>query len=124
MDRSLYRPFLVYFVLFGVLFLLHILFAMYSLELLFEVVAFIITISVFFMGPIVLLFSQNRYAVYDEILFSCLCFSPILGFGLGWAYSGMEFTKLVIVFSFVNTLFHLGYKRGFKYLWGMDRINA
>ena len=35
---------------------------------------------------------------YDLKLFICLCFSPILGFGLGWAYSGMEFTNLVIIF--------------------------
>ena len=98
-------------------FFFHIFFAMYDFEFLFQLVALTITISIFFMGPIILLISQESHDFYDEKLFICLCFSPILGFGLGWAYSGMEFAYSVIIFSFVNTLIHLGYKRGFKYLW-------
>ena len=104
--------------------MLHIFFAMYDAEFLFELVALTITISIFFMGPIILLISHEFDDFYDEKLFICLCFSPILGFGLGWAYSGMKFTHSVIIFSLVNTLIHLGYKRGFKYLWGMDGNDA
>ena len=116
MERRFYVPFLVYFLIFGVLFLLHIFFAMYDAEFLFELVALTFTISIFFMGPIILLISHDCDDFYDEKLFICLCFSPILGFGLGWAYSGMKFTYSVIIFSLVNTLIHLGYKRGFKCL--------
>ena len=83
MERRFYVPFLVYFLIFGVLFLLHIFFAMYDAEFLFELVALTITISIFFMGPIILLISHEFDDFYDEKLFICLCFSPILGFGLG-----------------------------------------
>ena len=124
MERRFYVPFLVYFLVFGVLFFLHIFFAIYGYEFLFDLVALTITISIFFMGPIILLISHEFDDFYDEKLFICLCFSPILGFGLGWAYSGMKFTYSVIIFSLVNTLIHLGYKRGFKYLWGMDGNDA
>tara|TARA_A100000164_G_scaffold87638_1_gene75391 strand:- start:5285 stop:5656 length:372 start_codon:yes stop_codon:yes gene_type:complete len=97
---------LVYFLLYALLFALHIVFAANDYEILFRLVAITITIITFFVGIMIIYFGNilsNRVTVNR---YSC-GISILLSIGLGWAYSEMSWALQIIYWPLVAIFCHL-----------------
>ncbi len=83
----MWKPILVYTVTFVTLFIAHIVAAANDLDLVFRIIASIITIQTMFAGFVIhLLKGDARYARYPVMALSA---------GLGWAYAGMSLDWMI-----------------------------
>ena len=103
----MWKPILVYTVTFVALFVAHIIAAANDLDLLFRIIASIITIQTMFAGLVLhLLKGDARHARYPVIALSA---------GLGWAYAGMTLDWMIIAWVIGAILFQYGTEKGLKY---------
>ena len=103
----MWKPILVYTVTFVTLFISHIIAAANDLDLLFRIIASIITIQTMFAGLVLhLLKGDARHARYPVIALSA---------GLGWAYAGMTLDWMIIAWVIGAILFQYGTEKGLKY---------
>jgi len=100
------RAFSIYFVLFFILFFLHILFAAKEWHILFQIVAFIITIMILFSGLIIVLIAKTD-SNYEQIFGQGFLLSIPLSIGLGWAYGGMSYSVTMAIFPAISIVIHL-----------------
>ena len=91
--------------LFSILFVLHIVFSIIYNELMFRSVVVIITIMIFFCGPICVFFesSNERYKFSFNV---GMTLSSLLSVGLGWAYNDMSMGIIMIIFPILSVLIH------------------
>tara|TARA_B100000945_G_C19975832_1_gene409772 strand:- start:23 stop:382 length:360 start_codon:yes stop_codon:yes gene_type:complete len=96
----------IYFcILFGILFVLHIVFSVNNNDLMFRSVVVIITIMIFFCGPICVFFeSSNERYKFSFMLGMIL--SSFLSIGLGWAYNDMSIGIEMIIFPILSAVIH------------------
>lgn len=96
----------IYFcILFSILFVLHIVFAANDNDLMFRSVAVIITIMIFFCGPICVCFESSK----DRYKFSFMLgmiLSSFFSIGLGWAYNDMSMGIIMIIFPILSVMIH------------------
>ena len=103
----MWKPILVYTVTFVTLFISHIIAAANDLDLLFRIIASIITIQTMFAGLVLhLLKGDARHARYPVIALSA---------GLGWAYAGMTLDWMIIAWVIGATIIQYGTEKGLKY---------
>tara|TARA_B100000214_G_scaffold351958_1_gene306794 strand:+ start:881 stop:1252 length:372 start_codon:yes stop_codon:yes gene_type:complete len=105
-SRQFFRGSLLYFFLFSSLFILHIFFAANDFEILFRMVAIIITIITFIVGPIIIFFGNIPSNKVTVNRFSCII-SIFLSIALGWAYSEMSWKLQIIYWPLVAIFCHL-----------------
>ena len=102
----MWKPILVYTVTFVALFVAHIIAAANDLDLLFRIIASIITIQTMFAGLVLhLLKGDARHARYPVIALSA---------GLGWAYAGMTLDWMILAWVIGAILFQYGTEKGLK----------
>ena len=91
--------------LFSILFVLHIVFSIIYNVLMFMSVVVIITIMIFFCGPICVFFesSNERYKFSFNV---GMTLSSLLSVGLGWAYNDMSMGIIMIIFPILSVLIH------------------
>ena len=110
------KPILIYFVSFSLLFLGHIWAAANDFDLLFRVIASIITIQVLFAGLIIHFLGDEITKTRVPILF--------LSFGLGYAYSGMNVEISILFWLILAIIIQYGSEKGLKYVKQADGING
>ena len=103
----MWKPILVYTVTFVTLFIAHIIAAANDLDLLFRIIASIITIQTMFAGLVLhFLKGDPRHARYPVVALSA---------GLGWAYAGMALDWMILAWVIVAILLQYGTEKGLKY---------
>ena len=103
----MWKPILVYTVTFMTLFVAHIIAAANDLDLLFRIIASIITIQTMFAGLVLhLLKGDARHARYPVVALSA---------GLGWAYAGMTLDWMILLWVIGAILLQYGIEKGLKY---------
>ena len=103
----MWKPILVYAVTFVTLFIAHIIAAANDLDLLFRIIASIITIQTMFAGLVLhFLKGDARHARYPVVALSA---------GLGWAYAGMALDWMILAWVIGAILFQYGTEKGLKY---------
>ena len=103
----MWKPILVYTVTFVTLFIAHIVAAANDLDLLFRIIASIITIQTMFAGLVLhFLNGDARHARYPVVALSA---------GLGWAYAGMTLDWMILAWVIGAILFQYGTEKGLKY---------
>ena len=103
----MWKPILVYTVTFVALFIAHIIAAANDLDLLFRIIAIIITIQTMFAGLVLnFLKGDARHARYPVVALSA---------GLGWAYAGMALDWMILVWVIGAILLQYGTEKGLKY---------
>ncbi len=102
---SKWRTPMVFGSIFGVLFLLHIIFAANSYDLMFRIVAIGITLMTFLCGPICMLLESSSQR-YKSVFFQGMTASIPLSIGLGWAYNEMSVGYQIILFPFIALIIH------------------
>ena len=103
----MWKPILTYTVVFATLFVAHIIAAANDLELIFKVIAALITIQTLFAGLIVHgLGGECSHARYPVIA---------LGAGLGWAYAGMQLSWTILIWVLAVVTIQYGTEKGLKY---------
>ena len=103
----MWKPILVYTVTFVTLFIAHIIAAANDLDLVFRIIASIITIQTMFAGFVIhLLKGDARYARYPVMALSA---------GLGWAYAGMSLDWMILLWVIGAILLQYGTEKGLKY---------
>ena len=99
------RGTLTYVVLFVSLFLLHIIFASKNFDIAFKIVAISITVLTFFVGTSIIYFGKiNSQRVEINRIGGAI--SIFLGFGLGWAYAGMQWHWSILFWPFSTVFCH------------------
>ena len=95
----MWKPILVYTVTFVALFIAHIIAAANDLDLLFRIIASIITIQTMFAGLVLhFLKGDARHARYPVVALSA---------GLGWAYAGMTLDWMISLWVIAVSYTHL-----------------
>ena len=103
----MWKPILVYTVTFVTLFITHIIGAANDLDLLFRIIASIITIQTMFAGLVLhFLKGDARHARYPVVALSA---------GLGWAYAGMTLEWMILLWVIAAILLQYGIEKGLKY---------
>tara|TARA_B100000131_G_C18122505_1_gene613417 strand:- start:2862 stop:3200 length:339 start_codon:yes stop_codon:yes gene_type:complete len=103
----MWKPILVYTVTFVTLFVAHIIAAANDLDLLFRIIASIITIQTMFAGLVLhFLKGDARHARYPVVALSA---------GLGWAYAGMSLHWMILLWVIGAILLQYGTEKGLKY---------
>lgn len=103
----MWKPILVYTVTFVTLFIAHIIAAANDLDLLFRIIASIITIQTMFAGLVLhFLKGDARHARYPVVALSV---------GLGWAYAGMALDWMILAWVIGAILLQYGTEKGLKY---------
>ena len=103
----MWKPILVYTVTFVALFIAHIIAAANDLDLLFRIIAIIITILTMFAGLVLhFLKGDARHARYPVVALSA---------GLGWAYAGMALDWMILAWVIGAILLQYGTEKGLKY---------
>ena len=104
----MWRPILIYSVVFIALFVSHIIAAANDLQLIFQVIATLITIQTLFAGLILhILGGDIRHARLPIVALSA---------GLGWAYAGMEPSWSILLWMVSTIIIHILTERGLKYV--------
>ena len=89
------------------LFIAHIIAAANDLDLLFRIIASIITIQTMFAGLVLHFLKGNaRHARYPVVALSA---------GLGWAYAGMTLHWMILLWVIGAILLQYGTEKGLKY---------
>ncbi len=103
----MWKPILTYTGIFVTLFVSHIIAAANELDLLFRIIASIITIQTLFAGLILhLIGGKCIHARYPVIA---------LGMGLGWAYAGMQLSWTILIWVVAVVIIQYGTEKGLKY---------
>ena len=103
----MWKPILVYTATFVTLFVAHIIAAANDLDLLFRIIASIITIQTMFAGLVLhFLKGDARHARYPVVALSA---------GLGWAYAGMALDWMILAWVFGAIVLQYGTEKGLKY---------
>ena len=103
----MWKPILVYTVTFVTLFIAHIIAAANDFDLLFRIIASIITIQTMFAGLVLhFLKGDARHARYPVVALSA---------GLGWAYAGMTLDWMILLWVIAAILLQYGIEKGLKY---------
>ena len=103
----MWKPILVYAAIFLALFIAHIIAAANDFDMLFRVIATIITIQTMFAGFFLhLLGGDARHARLPVIALSV---------GLGWAYAGMQMEWNILLWVVGAILLQYGTEKGLKY---------
>ena len=102
---SQYRSLIIYALFFSLFFVLHIYFAANDQDLLFQLVATIITVMSLFCGPICVLLESKAELYSNVFQFGMIASVPICT-GLGWAYNDMSVGFEIIIFPLVTLLIH------------------
>ena len=103
----MWKPILVYTVTFVALFIAHIIAAANDLDLLFRIIAIIITIQTMVAGLVLhFLKGDARHARYPVVALSA---------GLGWAYAGMALDWMILAWVIGAILLQYGTEKGLKY---------
>tara|TARA_Y100000768_G_C23876285_1_gene632969 strand:- start:229 stop:615 length:387 start_codon:yes stop_codon:yes gene_type:complete len=96
----------IYFsILFSILFVLHIVFAANDNDLMFRIVAIIITVMIFLCGPICVFFESSKERYKFSFMFG-MTLSLFLSIGLGWAYNDMSMGFVMIIFPILSVVIH------------------
>ena len=110
----------IYGVIFGLLFVLHIFFAAANLELLFRLVAIIISGMILFCGPCLVYLEKSKIR-YSLVYNIGMIISCPLSIGLGWAYGGMStsvymglFPLATLIIHYLIRKIHIDYTYGLK----------
>ena len=100
----MWKPILVYTVTFVTLFIAHIIAAANDLDLLFRIIASIITIQTMFAGLVLhILKGDVRHARYPVVALSA---------GLGWAYAGMALDWMILAWVIGAIVLQYGTEKG------------
>tara|TARA_B100000945_G_scaffold67955_3_gene51194 strand:- start:1293 stop:1631 length:339 start_codon:yes stop_codon:yes gene_type:complete len=103
----MWKPILVYAGIFVTLFIAHIIAAANDFDMLFRVIATIITIQIMLAGLFLhLLNGDARHARLPVMALSA---------GLGWAYAGMEMEWNILLWVFGAIILQYGTEKGLKY---------
>ena len=103
----MWKPILVYTVTFVALFVAHIIAAANDLDLLFRIIASIITIQTMFAGLVLhFLKGDARHARYPVVALSA---------GLGWAYAGMALAWMILAWVIGAIVLQYGTEKGLRY---------
>jgi len=103
----MWKPILTYAGVFVTLFVAHIIAAANDFDLIFRLIAAMITIQTLFAGLILHWIGGNSiHARYPVIA---------LGAGLGWAYAGMQSSWTVLIWVTVVVIIQYGTEKGLKY---------
>ena len=100
-----YRSLSLYALMFSVLFVLHIFFAANNLDVLFQIVAVIITAMSLFCGLVCVIFEPKKENYKPVFQLGIIISIPICT-GLGWAYNNMSAGIELIIFPLVSLLIH------------------
>ena len=104
----MWRPILIYSAVFIALFVSHIIAAANDLQLIFQVIATLITIQTLFAGLILhILGGDIRHARLPIVALSA---------GLGWAYAGMVPSWSILLWMVSTIIIHILTERGLKYV--------
>lgn len=101
------RAIVIYTLVYITLFVSHIIAAANDLDVLFRVIASLITLQTFFIG--FLLHKLGGNALHARVP------SVVLSAGLGYAYSGMNIRLEIIFFVIFAVLIQYGTEKGLKY---------
>tara|TARA_B110000444_G_scaffold201534_1_gene193514 strand:+ start:7312 stop:7650 length:339 start_codon:yes stop_codon:yes gene_type:complete len=112
----MWRPILIYSAVFTVLFVSHIIAAAKDLQLIFQVIAALITIQTLFAGLILHLLRGNILHVRGPVV--------VLSAGLGWAYAGMEASWNILLWVVSAIMIHILTERGLKYVTPVDATDG
>lgn len=93
--------------IYSTLFIAHILAAANDLHVVFRIIATAITLQTFLLGGTFLFFHvhSSQSVRYDAFQIGWLISLP-LSVGLGWAYSGMQWHVMILVFPFISIATH------------------
>ena len=112
----MWRPILVYSVVFITLFVSHIIAAANDLQILFQIIVTLITIQTLFAGLILhILGGDVRHARLPVVALSA---------GLGWAYAGMEPSWSILLWMVSTIVIHILTERGLKYVKPADATDG
>lgn len=113
MQREVRRTVLFSAGIYATLFVAHILAAANDHQVVFRIIATAITLQTFLLGGTFLLFHvhSSQSVRRDAFKIGCLISLP-LSIGLGWAYSGMQWDWMIVVFPLIafgtHFLLHYG----------------
>ena len=112
----MWRPILIYSAVFIALFVSHIMAAANDLQLIFQVIATLISIQTLFAGLILhILGGDVRHARLPVVALSA---------GLGWAYAGMEPSWSILLWMLSTIIIHVLTERGLKYVTPADATDG
>ena len=101
--------------IYATLFVAHILAAANDADVLFRSIATMITIQTFFLGGTFLFFliHSDQSIRRDAFQIGALISLP-LSVGLGWAYAGMQWNPMILVFPLVTIVTHFLLRYGLQ----------
>ncbi len=112
----MWKPILVYSAIFLALFISHILAAANDLQLLFRIIATIITFQTMFAGLCLhILKGDVRHARAPVVALSA---------GLGWAYAGMSPSFTIVIWMLSAIILHILTEKGLKYVTPAEAIDG
>ena len=112
----MWKPILIYSTAFIVLFVSHIIAAANDLQLIFQVIATLITIQTLFTGFILHLLRGNVLHARVPVV--------VLSAGLGWAYADMEPSWTILLWMASAIIIHILTEKGLKYRALTEPING
>lgn len=99
--------------LYVVMFIGHIIAAANDLDLLFRILAVLITLQTFLVGPSIILFERD--CIHQSAMRIGMYISIPLGLGLGWAYADMGLHWSMILWPIGCVIVHILLERRLKY---------
>ena len=101
--------------IYATLFIAHIIAAANDAEVLFRIIATIITIQTLFLGGTFLFFLvPSSQSVRGEAFQIGTLISLPLSVGLGWAYAGMQWNPMILVFPLIAIATHFLLRYGLQ----------
>ena len=101
--------------IYATLFIAHIIAAANGVDALFRIIATILTIQTLFLGGTFLFFLvHTSQSVRGEAFQIGAFISLPLSFGLGWAYAGMQWSPMILVFPLIAFVTHFLLRYGLQ----------
>ena len=115
MQPEVRRTVLYSAVIFTIIFIAHIIAAANDANLLFRIIATMITLQTLFLGGTFLFFHIHSTQTVRRDAFRIGSFISFpLSFGLGWAYAGMQWSWMILMFPLLAVGTHLLLRYGLQ----------
>jgi len=111
----------LYSVVFSALFVAHIVAAANEWDLVFRIIAALITIQTMFVG-LICHYVGIRFG--EESLFLGRWACVPLSLGLGWGYAGMEYSWVILLWTVIAIILQILTERGLKYISRSEQVDG
>ena len=120
-TKMMWKTGVLYSVVFSTLFVAHIIAAANEWDFVFRIIVTLVTIQTMLVG-LICHFVGSQFGEKSLLLGRWACIP--LSLGLGWAYTGMEYSWVILLWAIVAIFLQVLTEKGLKYITRVEQVDG